>query len=201
MYILILSYICIDSRSVLLSLGVYNNDHFKRIYVFAPKLPPIPQHYILRKIFPRTPLFLTTWRTNGPPKAPQKVLRCLRRCVWFLSPSDRDLGSLTEGFPSFHRTKRGTLETYNWNIHQKLNGTLPTDPLPTATRAIKYPGFFEVRSVGPVGDFLENSKAQQEWVMRVYEVEKWVLSTETIGFLQTWWHLFSCYLLFQVRLL
>ena len=39
--------------------------------------------------------------------------------------------------------------------------------------------------MGPVGDFLENSKAQQEWVMRVYEVEKWVLSTETIGFLQT----------------
>ena len=41
------------------------------------------------------------------------------------------------------------------NVHQKLNGTLPTDPWEGYTRAIKYPGL-GVRSVGPVGDFLEN---------------------------------------------
>ena len=35
-------------------------------------------------------------------------------------------------------------------IHQKLNGTLPKK----VTRAIKYPGL-GVRSVGPVGDFLD----------------------------------------------
>ena len=36
-------------------------------------------------------------------------------------------------------------------FHQKLNGTLPTD----RDRAIRYSGFFGVRSVGPVGDFLD----------------------------------------------
>ena len=51
----------------------------------------------------------------------------------------------------------------SWDIqvpaefHQKLNGTLPTDPGPSKlrVRAIRYSGFFGVRSVGPVGDFLD----------------------------------------------
>ena len=42
-------------------------------------------------------------------------------------------------------------------IHQKLNGTLSTDPQVSCDRAIRYSGFHGVRSVGPVGDFLENS--------------------------------------------
>ena len=32
---------------------------------------------------------------------------------------------------------------------------IPTDPVQKAARVIGYPGFFGVRSVGPVGDFLE----------------------------------------------
>ena len=41
-------------------------------------------------------------------------------------------------------------------VHQKLNGTeSQRTPKEGYDRAIKYPGFFEVRSVGPVGDFLE----------------------------------------------
>ena len=41
----------------------------------------------------------------------------------------------------------------NLPIHQKLNGTLPTDPKEVA-KATRYPGS-GVRSVGPVGDFLD----------------------------------------------
>ena len=39
-------------------------------------------------------------------------------------------------------------------FHQKLNGTSPTDPQVSCDRAIRYSGW-GVRSVGPVGDFLE----------------------------------------------
>ena len=47
------------------------------------------------------------------------------------------------------------------SLHQKLNGTLPTDPYTSKLRgrAIRYSGFFGVFSVGPVGDFLESQNS------------------------------------------
>ena len=39
------------------------------------------------------------------------------------------------------------------SFHQKLNGTLPTDPYGSCDRAMRYSGFFGLRSVDPVGDF------------------------------------------------
>ena len=42
-------------------------------------------------------------------------------------------------------------------FHQKLNGTLPTDPKVDRTLldTHRYSGLFGLRSVGPVGDFLD----------------------------------------------
>ena len=46
-------------------------------------------------------------------------------------------------------------EQYQSHLHQKLNGTLPTDPEVSCDRAIRYSGL-GIRSGGPVGDFLDH---------------------------------------------
>ena len=67
------------------------------------------------------------------------------------------------------------------NVHQKLNGTLPTD----LARAISYSGL-GVRSVGPVGDFLETGK---EW--------KEICPIEKLPIYERKFFLCSIYILYQ----
>ena len=52
------------------------------------------------------------------------------------------------------------LDKCRTSIHQKLNGTESqrTPDQVSCDRAIRYSGFLGVRSVGPVGDFLESSR-------------------------------------------
>ena len=62
------------------------------------------------------------------------------------------LGDYNPDVPGIHNV---TYILDNLLFHQKLNGTLPTDPL--SCRVIRYSGL-EVHSVGPVGDFGRNLK-------------------------------------------
>ena len=48
-----------------------------------------------------------------------------------------------------------------------IEWALPTDPQVSCDRAIRFSGFFGVRSVGPVGDFLDNLLFFQIRVMRM----------------------------------
>ena len=76
----------------------------------------------------------------------------------------RSLGN--RAVPSVHSWGKNQVELGEKNKKRRATNPskiewdrIPTDPFSKVTRAIKYPGFFVVRSVGPtVGNFLERNK-------------------------------------------